>query len=64
MRIAGSAHLPPDFRNLPRLMVEFVDWLNRAETQLVQEPERLSPIVVAAAAEHALNVVLGVLGVE
>jgi Fic family protein len=54
VRIGGSQHLPPNAAEVPRWMAKFAEWLDGVDTQLVQEPGRLHPVVAAGRAHHRL----------
>ncbi len=54
VRIAGSAHLPPNAPDVPRWMNVFCAWLDGVEAQLVQEPGLVHPVVAAGRAHHRL----------
>ena len=47
VRITGSAHLPPDGFEVPRLMREFVSWIEKSK-------RKLHPVVFASLAHHRL----------
>jgi Fic family protein len=47
VRITGSAHIPPEGFDVPRLMREFVAWIRRSRTSL-------HPLVFASLAHHRL----------
>lgn len=47
VRIAGAQHIPPESWEIPRLMLEWENWLQQAASEL-------HPVVLAALAHHKL----------